>query len=646
MNNSFTDFKTYAQFLLNNYLDELGKDLVKKAHEANLPVLKLLAAKLSEEEIIQLSKKGLAEDILKPVVNGSPFDQIKKGIENWKANAIIIPKDQLFIEDVTSVNNTRKRALLSFINYYDCSKEVLINLIKEIDDFFEISINMGLKAYEEIQRAELKDKGDMLNGILTHIPIVVTRIDKKGNILYSVGAGLKGLGLKDGGLTGQNIFEAYPNANNTSNALNGNYTSFVASAKSVTGETREFQTFYIPEKNNILGFSIDITQQRQAQEIFKTLVDGVRDYAIFILSPEGKVVSWNEGAKRLKGYTEAEIVGKHFSVFYTQEKKDQKFLEYELEQARKWGRFEDEGLRVKKDGTTFYANVVVNALYDTDKNLIGFSKITRDLTERRRYEESLHKLNTDLEKKVKERTEELSKSIDQLKKINNDLDNFIYTASHDLKAPVSNIEGLIIGLFDELSQQTVDKNSLDTFKKMIETSILRFQATIRDLTEIAKIQKGTKDNVEDVDLNELLEDIKISIGQLIAQSGAEIRPEISECKKIKFVRKNLKSIFYNLISNSIKYQRPDKKPVITIKCTVEKGYIAITFTDNGLGIKTENQDKIFTMFKRFHDHVEGTGIGLYIVKRIIENSGGKIEVTSLEGVGSVFKVYLPIIYTS
>ena len=646
MNNSFTDFKTYAQFLLNNYLDELGKDLVKKAHEANLPVLKLLAAKLSEEEIIQLSKKGLAEDILKPVVNGSPFDQIKKGIENWKANAIIIPKDQLFIEDVTSVNNTRKRALLSFINYYDCSKEVLINLIKEIDDFFEISINMGLKAYEEIQRAELKDKGDMLNGILTHIPIVVTRIDKKGNILYSVGAGLKGLGLKDGGLTGQNIFEAYPNANNTSNALNGNYTSFVASAKSVTGETREFQTFYIPEKNNILGFSIDITQQRQAQEIFKTLVDGVRDYAIFILSPEGKVVSWNEGAKRLKGYTEAEIVGKHFSVFYTQEKKDQKFPEYELEQARKWGRFEDEGLRVKKDGTTFYANVVVNALYDTDKNLIGFSKITRDLTERRRYEESLHKLNTDLEKKVKERTEELSKSIDQLKKINNDLDNFIYTASHDLKAPVSNIEGLIIGLFDELSQQTVDKNSLDTFKKMIETSILRFQATIRDLTEIAKIQKGTKDNVEDVDLNELLEDIKISIGQLIAQSGAEIRPEISECKKIKFVRKNLKSIFYNLISNSIKYQRPDKKPVITIKCTVEKGYIAITFTDNGLGIKTENQDKIFTMFKRFHDHVEGTGIGLYIVKRIIENSGGKIEVTSLEGVGSVFKVYLPIIYTS
>ena len=285
-------------------------------------------------------------------------------------------------------------------------------------------------------------------------------------------------------------------------------------------------------------------------------------------------------------------------------------------------------------------------MYDTDKNLIGFSKITRDLTERKRYEESLQKMNSDLEKKVTERTEELSETIDELKRINNDLDNFIYTASHDLKAPVSNIEGLIIGLFDELGQQTVNKSSLDHFKQMIEASILRFQATIRDLTEIAKIQKGTKDNVEDVDLNELLEDIKISIGQLIAQSGAEIRTDLSECVKIKFVRKNLKSIFYNLISNSIKYQRLDRKPVITIKCTVEKGYIAITFTDNGLGIKTENQDKIFTMFKRFHDHVEGTGIGLYIVKRIIENSGGKIEVNSLEGVGTVFKVYLPIIYTS
>ena len=645
MNNSFTHLKSYSEFLLRNHIDAISKEVVKKAKEADLPVLKLLA-QFSEEQIIQFTKKSFIEDILTPIIEDAPFEKLKQSIAIWKANAAVIPKDQLFIEDITAIHNTRKRTLLDFINYYDCSKEDIITLVKEIDVYFELSINYGLKAYEEIQRAELKDKGDMLTGILTHIPIIVTRVNKEGNILYSVGAGLKGLGLKDGGLTGQNIFEAYPNANNTSKALNGNYASFVASAKSVTGETRDFQTFYIPEKNNILGFSIDITQQRQAQERFKYLVEGVTDYAIFILSPEGKIVSWNEGAKRLKGYTEAEIVGKHFSIFYTQEKKDQKFPEYELEQTRKWGRFEDEGLRVRKDGTTFFANVIITALYDTDKNLIGFSKITRDLTERKRYEESLQKMNSDLEKKVTERTEELSETIDELKRINNDLDNFIYTASHDLKAPVSNIEGLIIGLFDELGQQTVNKSSLDHFKQMIEASILRFQATIRDLTEIAKIQKGTKDNVEDVDLNELLEDIKISIGQLIAQSGAEIRTDLSECVKIKFVRKNLKSIFYNLISNSIKYQRLDRKPVITIKCTVEKGYIAITFTDNGLGIKTENQDKIFTMFKRFHDHVEGTGIGLYIVKRIIENSGGKIEVNSLEGVGTVFKVYLPIIYTS
>ena len=645
MNNSFTHLKSYSEFLLRNHIDAISKEVVKKAKEADLPVLKLLA-QFSEEQIIQFTKKSFIEDILTPIIEDAPFEKLKQSIAIWKANAAVIPKDQLFIEDITAIHNTRKCTLLDFINYYDCSKEDIITLVKEIDVYFELSINYGLKAYEEIQRAELKDKGDMLTGILTHIPIIVTRVNKEGNILYSVGAGLKGLGLKDGGLTGQNIFEAYPNANNTSKALNGNYASFVASAKSVTGETRDFQTFYIPEKNNILGFSIDITQQRQAQERFKYLVEGVTDYAIFILSPEGKIVSWNEGAKRLKGYTEAEIVGKHFSIFYTQEKKDQKFPEYELEQTRKWGRFEDEGLRVRKDGTTFFANVIITALYDTDKNLIGFSKITRDLTERKRYEESLQKMNSDLEKKVTERTEELSETIDELKRINNDLDNFIYTASHDLKAPVSNIEGLIIGLFDELGQQTVNKSSLDHFKQMIEASILRFQATIRDLTEIAKIQKGTKDNVEDVDLNELLEDIKISIGQLIAQSGAEIRTDLSECVKIKFVRKNLKSIFYNLISNSIKYQRLDRKPVITIKCTVEKGYIAITFTDNGLGIKTENQDKIFTMFKRFHDHVEGTGIGLYIVKRIIENSGGKIEVNSLEGVGTVFKVYLPIIYTS
>ena len=641
MNKSFTLFQSYAQFLLQNYSDALAKDIVEKAKQENLPVLKLLS-QLSEQQITEITKTSIEDEVLNPIILGNPFEKQKLAIEAWKANAALVTTDQITIEDITSVNNIRKHALLDFVNYYDCSREDTIKLIKEIEFYFETCLNMGLKAYEEAQRGELKDKSEMLNGILTNIPVVVTRVNKEGIILYSAGAGLHGLGLKNNDLKGKNLFEEFPDTSNTRKALEGKPITFISSAKSTNAETREFQTFYVPEKDNILGFSIDITERREAEDRFRDLVQSVKDYAIFVLDTDGYITSWNEGAKRLKGYTEDEVIGKHFSIFYPEEKKQEKFPEYELEQARLKGRFEDEGIRVRKDGSTFYANVILTALYDSNNTLVGFSKITRDLTERKRYEENLYKINLDLEKKVRERTDELYKSVEELRKINNDLDNFIYTASHDLKSPVSNIEGLIHGLFDELGEETVNNNvSLKSFQIMIDSSIKRFQSTIKELTEIAKIQKGDKENLEEIDLEELLDDVKFSIASLILKADAEIIADFSQARKVKFVRKNLKSILYNLISNGIKYNSPQRPPVIHIKSLASPQYITLIVEDNGLGIKPDNIDKIFTMFKRFHDHVEGTGIGLYIVKRIVENAGGKIEVSSTEGKGSSFKIMLP-----
>jgi PAS domain S-box-containing protein len=768
MTNSFPYLKAYSKFLLQFHIDALVTDIVEKAKQADLPILKLLAA-YSDEEIFQMAKKGFAEDILIPISQDIAFDKHKQGIEKWKANAVIIPREQLQIIDITSIHNIRKHSMLDFIKYYNCSREDLIPLVKDIEFFFETCIDMGLKAFEQIQKAALTEKSEMLEGILSNIPVIVTKLDKEGITRFSAGAGLKSLGLKDNELLGVNVFRDYPNAVNTRKALQGNTISFIGKANTTSGKVREFQNFFIPEKDGALGFSIDITEQREAEARFRYLVEGVKDYAIFMLtpdgtiaswnegarilkgytkdeivgkhfsifypkekreahypeyeleqaikigrfedegfrirkdgsmfwanvvltaifnegheltgftkitrdltekkqveevlrrseeryrllidavkdysifmvSPEGKINSWNEGAKRLKGYSEEEALGKHISIFYPQDKIDAKYPDYELEQAKKYGRFEDEGPRIRKDGSMFYANVIITALYDANKKHIGFSKITRDLTERRRNEQNLHNLNMELEGKVQRRTEELSNSIRELKRINNDLDNFIYTASHDLKAPVSNIEGLIYGLYDELGEQAESDSNLKFYKEMITDSIKRFQVTIGELTEIAKIQKGNHEDIEEVDLAALLEDVEISIADLIIKNQAKIISDLNECKSIRFVRKNLKSIFYNLVSNGIKYKSPERKPVIKIKYSSDEDYHIISYQDNGLGIKAENTDKIFTMFKRFHDHVEGTGVGLYIVKRIIENAGGKIEVETTEGEGSTFKVYLP-----
>jgi PAS domain S-box-containing protein len=772
MVNEFPLLRLYAEFLLKNHLDDLTKYAISKAKELQLPALKLLS-NLSEEDLFSLSKTRLSDQVLIPIIQGNFKKKIQERIKEWKSKAILIPKENLKISDITGIHNVRKFSFFEFMKFYNYTKEEGILLVKEIEKYFSIdNIELELQAYEELQKSELIEKKEILDGILKNMPVIVTRIDKNGNILHSSGSGLKLLGLDDHHLTNTNLFDQFPNSENTRKAILGSPQSFPGKAHAADGSIRYYQTYFMPEENGALGFSLDITKEKIAEERYKLLVNGikdyaiffldqegniltwnkgaerlkgyseeeiigknfslfypkeaiekgypqyeleqakklgkyedeslrlrkdgsvffanviitalynedkklmgfskiirdlteekeieeklrgseerhrllievVKDYAIFMLDPDGKIILWNEGAKRLLGYTEKEITGKKFSVFYPKNKQESHYPEYELKEAIKEGRYEDEGIRIRKDGSQFYANVVITSLFDKNKKLLGFSKIIRDLTEKRKAEEALYKLNTELEERVKKRTDDLSKSVAELKRINNDLDNFIYTASHDLKAPISNIEGLLTGLYEELTDMGINNQNIRIFKEMISQSVEKFQETIKDLTEISKAQKNVGGDNEEIDLPELIEDIKISIIDIIHKNEGAIISDLADCRKVIFVKKNLKSILYNLITNSIKYRSPDRKPVVIISCSKEKDYFVITVADNGLGIKSEYQDKMFTMFKRFHDHVEGTGIGLYIVKKIIENAGGKIEVESEEDKGSTFKIFLPLLH--
>ncbi len=231
---------------------------------------------------------------------------------------------------------------------------------------------------------------------------------------------------------------------------------------------------------------------------------------------------------------------------------------------------------------------------------------------------------------------ELSDKNKELQRINNDLDNFVYTASHDLKSPIANMEGLAALLREELQ----DKLNIDDLQilDMVQGSVNKLKGTIADLAEITKVQKELKSAVEPLSFDVILEDITSDIDTLIQASDATIVTDL-QVQDILYARKNLRSIIYNLVSNAIKYKYPDRKPVIKLSTYQEDTYIILEVKDNGLGIRKDQQHKLFTMFKRLHSHVEGTGIGLYIVKRIIENNGGKIEVNSELGEGTTFKVY-------
>lgn len=241
--------------------------------------------------------------------------------------------------------------------------------------------------------------------------------------------------------------------------------------------------------------------------------------------------------------------------------------------------------------------------------------------------------NRQLEVRVEERTKELTK-------INRELDNFIYIASHDLKAPIHNIEGLMSLLEKALEQPEPDSDRVRKIEGMINESVERFKKTVRDLTVVAKTQYEEEEEHSEVVFSELMTEVKTDIGKLINESDAVLHEDFSQAPKMVFSRKNLRSILYNLTSNAIKYRDPGRVPEIRISTKKQNGYTCIAVQDNGLGIRKEDQEKLYGMFKRLHSHVEGSGVGMAIVKRIIENAEGNIEIESEPGKGSCFKVCL------
>ncbi len=227
----------------------------------------------------------------------------------------------------------------------------------------------------------------------------------------------------------------------------------------------------------------------------------------------------------------------------------------------------------------------------------------------------------------------------ELRAINADLDNFVYSASHDLKAPISNIEGLMDTLLEFLPTDIKEQEVVQRVISLMHSSVNRFKRAVADLTEVAKIQRGSGEDVVSINLPDVVADVQLDFENTINSTGARIITHFAPESMVRFSAKNVRSVVYNLLSNALKYRSPDRTPEVKITTQVEPGFLVLSVSDNGLGLKPEDKAKIFTMFKRLHDHVEGTGVGLYIVKRIVENAGGRIEVESEKGTGSTFRVY-------
>jgi PAS domain S-box-containing protein len=375
----------------------------------------------------------------------------------------------------------------------------------------------------------------------------------------------------------------------------------------------------------LTGVNIDITDRKiisealqESEERFRFLVENVQDYAIFMLDPQGFIVTWNGGAQRLKGYSAEEIKGKHFSTFYLPE--DRGVCEQELAIAAKEGHFSCEGWRARKDGSRFWASITITALRKKCGILHGFTKLVRDITERKKNEDSLRTLANNLAFSNKE------------------LESFSYSISHDLRAPLHTMKGFSSILLEDYSDK-LDTEGQNFLKRIIR-SAEKMSDLIDDLLSLSKISRQeispleinlsviARDFINELCQTEPLNKIEVSIAENVIAYGD---PHL------------MRIALSNLIGNACKFSSKTPNARIQFGQMEKEGKKIYYLRDNGAGFDMKFADKIFEPFKRFHSVSEfsGTGIGLATVRRVIEKHGGTIWAESEVGKGATFYFTLP-----
>jgi PAS domain S-box-containing protein len=392
---------------------------------------------------------------------------------------------------------------------------------------------------------------------------------------------------------------------------------------------------------------------RQSEERFELLVRSVKDYAILMLDPDGRVVSWNEGAERIKGYSAQEILGQPFTKFYPEESIASGFPEHELRVAASEGRFEDEGWRVRKDGSRFWANVVITALRTSDGRLVGFAKVTRDLTERRQAEqqarslaveqaahaktialsEELTRINGRLEEQALELAAALAAANDAYK----ELDQFAYIVSHDLKAPLRGISNLAQWIQDDLGEQLADESR--EHMRLLQSRAQRMSALIDGILIYSRAGRKLAPP-EPVDVGTL---VREAIELLDPPAGVTVNlPD--RFPMLLAERVPLQQVFMNILCNAVKFTSTARTdPVISLEWRDTKLAVEFTISDNGPGIAPEYHDRVWGVFQTLAapDKVEGTGIGLSVVKKIVESRGGRVSLESGPNKGAKFRFEWP-----
>jgi PAS domain S-box-containing protein len=404
----------------------------------------------------------------------------------------------------------------------------------------------------------------------------------------------------------------------------------------------------------------DLTERRRAEsdlrrseERLRLLIESVRDYAIFVLDPTGHVATWNPGAQRLKGYRADEIIGQHFSRFYPEEDIRSGKCEWELEEATRIGSFEDEGWRLRKDGSRFWANVVITPIREVDGTLVGFAKVTRDLSERKRHEEERISLaRAEEAKQVAEANQERARVLaddlrsarDRAEEATRVKDEFLATVSHELRTPLN----AILGWARLLETGSLPPEKTTRAVETIVRNAIAQNQIIDDLLDVSRIITGQlRLDVDYVDVNQIVSAALDVVRPAAEAKGLTVQWMLNpDAGVIKGDAGRLQQVLWNLLTNAVKFTPRGGR--VHVMLHRAESYVTVEVADTGKGIAPEFIHRVFDRFTQHESsnsrRTGGLGLGLAIVKHLTELHGGTVTVHSDgENTGSTFVVKLPVV---
>lgn len=363
-------------------------------------------------------------------------------------------------------------------------------------------------------------------------------------------------------------------------------------------------------------------------DLLRLLVEAVTDYAIFALDPQGYILTWNPGARRFKGYTADEIIGHHFSIFYPPEDIEAGKPDWELVVAADVGRFEDEGWRLRKDGSRFWANVVITALRDENGEVVGYGKVTRDLTERR----AAH-----------ERALEDARRLAEAEAANRTRAELLAAMSHEMRTPLNAIAGYTDLLEAGLRGPLTETQAEDI--RRIRRSQQYLLAIVNDLLNFSRLEAGTVSyDIREFDAAEPVEAVRSMTEPLVESEGLTLETRANPGRlTMRGDPARVEQILRNLITNAVKFTPQGGRIVMSLE--EAPAGVRIDITDTGIGIPEDRHETIFDPFvqidRTLTSNHEGTGLGLAISRELARAMEGELTVTSEPGKGSTFTLWMP-----